>query len=436
MSAVEYGSTRNMQDVETAAAAGRGRHSLLSGLFLGLGLAGLVFVAVSPHIIREYNIGAGLYRGVHLSLAIVLGGFFIAMYLTVHAQAYRLSLAGFVCVAVLYCIFFEGRLVSYSVLIPVGVLSVILYEDYPLNMVFSSAFVGVLSAVFMLVQVSQSQQSAYGTALWAVTTASGILLSVLGSLLGRARNELELQQALTERLSANVLRLTEANVSALSFAASVEDTSREEERSRLTREIHDLVGYTLTTNITLMEAVRVMAGVEPARIPEYVETLRQNTEDALSEVRGILRDLRSHEDEDLNILDILSKLKRVYSFSTGVDVVFEYGNVDLESLERHRETIHHFVQEALINAFRHGKATRVIVFFWRHPDDLETTVEDDGVGASTFEEDIGIKGMRERAARLNGRVVIPRVGLGFKIKMTLPMDVKYGRTDDQVTDSG
>ena len=68
-----------------------------------------------------------------------------------------------------------------------------------------------------------------------------------------------------------------------------------------------------------------------------------------------------------------------------------------------------------------SQAASATVFFWQNGHHVDITVEDDGIGASTIEEDIGISGMRERAQRVNGAVTILPVKIGFKIKLTLPL---------------
>ena len=397
----------------------RQRHSALSVVFLCVIILSFALIMMSPYTIHAYSIDDDYLRVFHLLAAIFLCALSLIMYFAVHATAYRTCLALFFCVSFIFTVSFERHISSYGLLMAIGILSIILYESYPLNLFFSLILVAGLATPFAI-RLSSSSYELWEVIIGASTSAIvGTLLSIIGSYLTKARSELVIQLEVNEQLAENVVKLTQANVTSLSLVASVEENSRTSERQRLAREIHDLVGYTLTTNITLMEAVKLMAKTEPNKIPEYVETIRRNSEKALEEIRAVLRNLHS-EAENIDLLNLIVKLKNVFSYSTGVKVNYEYGNVAFRSLERYRDVIYHFLQEALINAFRHGKATSATVFFWQDSHTVAITVEDDGIGALGIEEDIGITGMRERALRVHGSIIIPNVQVGFKIVLTLP----------------
>jgi signal transduction histidine kinase len=395
-------------------------HSGLSTILLCSGLFGFVLILIAPYLVPTYAVNGAISQGVRIFLVLLMAALTVAMYLTIQVKRYRIYLCAFVFASVLHTLIYAGHLFAFGLLLIIAIANIILYEPYPTNLVFCLMTVPALVGSFAVALLHATRDP------WAVVFAStavaavGAGLSYFGAVVGKLRNELTDRQAAAERLARNITKLAQANVSSLGFAASAEEESRAEERRRLAREIHDLVGYTLTTNITLMEAVKLMAASEPERIPEYVETIRRNSENALKEIRTVLRELHSRE-ERLELLALLVKLRKVYSYSTGVNVQYEFGNVDFTPVEPYWDPLYHFVREGLINAFQHGRATSVTVFFWRSETGmLEVTVEDNGIGASSFEEDIGIRGMRERAARIGGSVSIPRVSSGFKIRLAVP----------------
>ncbi len=139
----------------------------------------------------------------------------------------------------------------------------------------------------------------------------------------------------------------------------------------------------------------------------------------------------------------MKKLVKVFTISTGLHVRYEMGNVDIRDLERFPEAVYHFVQEGLINAFRHGHASRVGIMLWDYGDALRITLDDDGVGcAGEVVPGIGIAGMRERAALAGGSVTIDATETGFRISMYLPtrkgagMDTPARSVPDAVADRG
>ena len=81
----------------------------------------------------------------------------------------------------------------------------------------------------------------------------------------------------------------------------------------------------------------------------------------------------------------------------------------------------HFVQEGMLNAVSHGKATAIRVAFREAQGMLMVSVKDNGAGAKAVQEGIGIAGMRERIERLGGSLEYGSSRNGFSIEMRLPL---------------
>ncbi|TVQ22724.1 MAG: hypothetical protein EA383_15140, partial [Spirochaetaceae bacterium] len=402
------------------------RHSPLSLVFLVWSLIATAWFAIWPAIS-----GAAASIDLPLRLFCIISALSIAAlqvgaFVVPRTAQYRGLLSVLMITLWLRLALCPPPLTDGPVIATLIVLAVVLYEPFPINLVVSVGLVAISSAVLLFSQSPGGTFPAEVLRGIGTTIFLGVTLAVLGSLVSRSRQQTVVQQSANDQLTQQITELTEANVSSLSYAMTIDERSRAEERGRLTREIHDIVGYTLTTNITLMEAAKLMVHSEPERVSGFVETIRANTEDALAKVRRVLRDLRAEvqPDDDLNAL--LMKIRRVFSYSTGVDVTLQMGNAKLASLEEYRDLIAGFLKEAFINSFRHGKARKIEVFFWARLDVTEITVTDDGVGSQVLVEDIGIQGMRERAARVGGTVHIPPVRLGFTIVLTVPRGVTSG----------
>ena len=309
----------------------------------------------------------------------------------------------------------RGRLELCLIAAYLAVLPTVVYERYPTSLIMSAAYL-VCTATFVRLAVGLTP---YQVALYAL---SGLLVAAAGSLLGRYREDLVALQRYTTRLEDSVASLTQAVSVSQDYARDAEERSRLAERSRLTRDIHDTVGYTLTNNIMMMEAVKLMVDTEPHRVAEYVESIRQNTEGGLAEIRRSLRDLRSYDEPEETLYFAIKRLVRVFTSSTGVSVKFELGNAVWAVLDEWREIVYHFVQEGLINAFKHGRAGHVTLSFWDDGAVVRMTVEDDGQGLPDgAEEGIGIAGMRERFVRARGRIRIEPAPKGFRISGYLPI---------------
>jgi pimeloyl-ACP methyl ester carboxylesterase len=81
----------------------------------------------------------------------------------------------------------------------------------------------------------------------------------------------------------------------------------------------------------------------------------------------------------------------------------------------------HFVQEGMLNAFSHGKASAIRVSFRASEEELRVSVKDNGGGAKEVQEGIGLAGMRERIQKLGGSLEYGSSAQGFDIVMRLPL---------------
>jgi signal transduction histidine kinase len=291
-----------------------------------------------------------------------------------------------------------------------------LYEAYPAGLVLGCAAAVALPAASLIAH-------AYG-----VLTAASIVVvctasATFGSLLIRSREKVIALQSYINRLEENVTSLTRANILSQDYAKDIELESRTRERDRLTRDIHDAIGYTLTNTVMMMEAIKVMVRTEPERVPNYIKRIRGQIEGGLEHIRNSLREFRVREHKAESVTVAIKKLVKVFTISTGVHVRYEMGNTDFSNLERFAEAVYHFIQEGLINAFRHGHASRVTIMLWDYGDCLRIVLDDDGIGCpNSVIPGIGIAGMRERAALAGGRVSIEPQETGFRISMYLPTE--------------
>jgi signal transduction histidine kinase len=299
-------------------------------------------------------------------------------------------------------------------LVLMNVIWALLFEPFPSCLALGCAAAAALPTVVLL-------RDGTGIAAAASVALAGISQAVFGSLLLRAHERNRAHERYVNRLEENVAALTRANILSQEYAKDIEMESRARERDRLTRDIHDAIGYTITNAAMMMEAIKVMARTEPERVPAQVKRIRTHMEEGLAGIKRTLRDFRASEREAESVYMAVKKLVKVFTISTGMRVRWEMGNAEIRDLERFPEAVYHFIQEGLINAFRHGHASRVLIMLWDYGSELRIMLDDDGIGSqSGVTPGIGISGMRERAGLAGGRVAVDASPTGFRISMYLP----------------
>lgn len=227
--------------------------------------------------------------------------------------------------------------------------------------------------------------------------------------------------ALEDLRSANTY-LAETNINLQNLAAQAEHDTMAKERTRVAREIHDTIAYTLTNLLSLLDVHRERLQVNEQIVPEEVNQARTLARDGLSDIRLVLRGLRPRKDEGYNGLGSVMRLIEVFGQATGIEVRLSYGDAPQFPGEVLEAVFYRVVQEGLTNAFRHGRATQVFVSFCRLRDGIELTVRDNGRGTDTSAGGFGLVGIRERVGELGGTTTTTsQFGHGFTLRVWLPL---------------
>jgi signal transduction histidine kinase len=179
---------------------------------------------------------------------------------------------------------------------------------------------------------------------------------------------------------------------------------QELERRRLARELHDETGQALTSVLLGLKAVETADDV-----PAALASLRELVVGTLQDVRRLAVELRPKALDDFGLVPAVERLVETFKSSTGIVVQFE-ARLGEERLPSEVETtLYRVVQEALTNVAKHAGARTVSVVLGRRGSSATAVVEDDGEGFGRADEDaggIGLAGMRERLALLDGRLVV------------------------------
>lgn len=206
---------------------------------------------------------------------------------------------------------------------------------------------------------------------------------------------------------------------------------REEERTRISREIHDELGQLLTAlkiDITLL--VRDLGGA-PARLDrtqlrEDMRSMGRMVDSTLLSVRRIARQLRPEMLDALGLVPAIEWQASDLQSRTGLRCTVEAPESWSDIDPRRGTALFRIVQEALTNVVRHAGASRVRIRLHRKPDELLLTVQDDGQGFDAGDAGVGtslgILGMRERAASIGASFEIDsQPGQGARITVRVPM---------------
>jgi len=210
-----------------------------------------------------------------------------------------------------------------------------------------------------------------------------------------------------------------------SLAAAAQQ-AREQEQSRIARELHDELAQTLT-------ALQMDAAWCTARIPKSdAAAIARHTKmeavlkEAVAATRRIAGGLRPLILDDLGLVPAVDWLVEVFTQRNGIPCDLEVGSADLNLPSALATAVFRIIQESLVNVGKHARASRVKVSIERANGVLTVGVHDDGVGfvaaAARRPDSYGLLGLRERALLVGGELAVTSApGQGTHIVARLPL---------------
>lgn len=207
------------------------------------------------------------------------------------------------------------------------------------------------------------------------------------------------------RLSSQLLRAQQ----------EVEEWAKIAERERIARDLHDLLGHTLSLVVLKAQLAGKLIGRDPEKAKSEIADLEQVAREALTQVREVVGDYRSHglREECLHA----ERACRAADIQLQIDPPPQLPpQVDRTSAW--------VLREAMTNLLRHSGAGACRVHFSLEPDQPLMVIEDNGRGLEGTAEGNGLKGMRERLAE---------IGAGLSLHSEKGLRLEVGQPDHQAT---
>lgn len=346
----------------------------------------------------------------------ILSACIVAAHILRRSELLRLPIGFAVIACLIFELYFPVSSVSAIVFAMYLAAPISLYLPFPRG-AFASLF---LLAAFLVIRMEVFAPGALGQR--SASFRDVFLLVVAPLFVSFSFSALAAFRAELDRMAESLRTVTRLNLSYQDYNAGLEEKTALKERLRITRDIHDIVGYALTNTIMTLRAAVLMCDREPARVKPFLDAAKRDAERAHEQVRSALGELRRREIRCVAGPGALARIIRSFEAATGAEVHIDFGSFDWRVGGETAFAVSHFVQEGMLNAVTHGGATWISVDFVEAEGGLRVTVRDNGAGAKTVHEGIGIAGMRERIEKLGGELAYTSAAGGFSIEMRLPLE--------------
>ncbi|UHA75596.1 helix-turn-helix transcriptional regulator [Paenibacillus sp. 481] len=198
----------------------------------------------------------------------------------------------------------------------------------------------------------------------------------------------------------------------------IEELTLKEERNRLSHELHDTIGHTLTSLVVGMESLRPSLTDSQS---ERIAILTGIARNGLDDIRKHLHELAPTPLKE-SLGDSLQQLMDEFSQSTGITIHFKRFGTEVPITNQMSFCLYRCMQESLTNAARHGQATIINVQLYFDPEQLRLQIEDNGVGMEDVRHGFGLTGIKDRLAQWRGSLMVhSTLHEGTVVICTLPV---------------
>lgn len=221
-----------------------------------------------------------------------------------------------------------------------------------------------------------------------------------------------------------------ASVDALrsQYEAQIREAARREERARLARDLHDAVKQQLFAIQTAAATVAARLSSDHDGALAAAATVRACAHEALVEMETLIDQLQSAPMENDGLVEALRRQCEALGFRTEAKAELTLGELPPSTAVAPgtQEALYRFAQEALANAGRHARPSRITVFLGLRARQLELSIEDDGAGfdPETAPAGMGRENMAARARELGGEYSITTTpGAGTRVRCVVPVAI-------------
>lgn len=197
-----------------------------------------------------------------------------------------------------------------------------------------------------------------------------------------------------------------------------EYTYKLEERNRISQEIHDKIGHSLTGALFQMEAAKRLMEIDTQKSTELLQNAINISKDGIENIRLTLKNMKPPT-EQMGIHQLKLVIDQFNTKQQIKAVLTSEGNLEIISPIQWK-IIHENVTEALTNTMKYSHATHVSIDIKILNKIIRVEVKDNGLGTEKIKKGLGIIGMEERTASVNGKIIVDSTH-GFSVTTLIPI---------------
>ncbi|MFD3257284.1 sensor histidine kinase [Paenibacillus lentus] len=214
--------------------------------------------------------------------------------------------------------------------------------------------------------------------------------------------------------------IDEQNKLLTQYAAEIERMTLLEERSRMSKEMHDMLGHSFISLIMSLDAAITLLDKNPNLAKDKLIRIRGLTEQNLDEMRDIVH--KMGEEENISLVNHVERLVNNFRDYTGTVIRLTLNGTDRVLRFDVQQSILRVIQESFTNALKHGKATEIELGIYFYPSTLRLSIQNNGKPLGKLEHGFGLTTMKNRIERLGGTFSISALAItGVEVRCEVPL---------------
>ena len=239
------------------------------------------------------------------------------------------------------------------------------------------------------------------------------ITSIYSERLMKNEGQIDSMRKKLQKLTKNINENTE-------YIRQSEYTFKLEERNRISQEIHDQIGHTMTGALIQMEAAKRLMEIDQQKATELLQNAINISKEGIEDIRLTLKNMKPPT-EQVGIHRLKLLIDDFNAMQQIKTVLTHEGNLDI-IMPIQWKIIHENLTEALTNTMKYSHATQVSVDLKVLNKMIRVEVKDNGAGTDTIKKGLGIIGMEERTAAVNGKMIVDSTH-GFSVTTLLPLEL-------------
>ncbi len=241
---------------------------------------------------------------------------------------------------------------------------------------------------------------------------------VIFNMLVQFSARLQLQETQLDFMRKDLAKLSKNLNENKEFIRQSEYTFKLEERNRLAQVFHDKIGHSMTGALIQMEAAKRLLDIDKGKAQDLLQNAINISKEGIEDIRTTLKSLKPPQEQmGINRLKFFIE---EFSAKHSISIPFLYkGNIDRITPIQWK-IIQENITEAITNALKYSEATIITIDLHVLNAMVKVEVKDNGKGAEKIKKGMGIIGMEERTASINGNIIIDGTD-GFTVRTLLPI---------------